>query len=79
LLPENIHNPFAKAIQDEYQEQTLEVDLVVLAMGLRPLNDLYETCLQEQAAPEIIQLGDAFQIGRVFEAVKAGSLVGRNL
>ena len=79
LLPENIHNPFAKAIQDDYQEQTLEVDLVVLAMGLRPLNDLYETCLQEHAAPEVIQLGDAFQIGRVFEAVKAGSLVGRNL
>ena len=79
LLPENIANPFAKAIQDDYQDQTLEADLVVLAMGLRPVRTFYEGCINTQAAPEVIQLGDAFQIGRVFEAVKAGSLVGRNL
>jgi hypothetical protein len=55
------------------------VDLIVLAMGLRPVRDFYQGCITAQSAPEVIQLGDAFQIGRVFEAVKAGSLVGRNL
>jgi 2-enoate reductase len=79
LLPENIANPFARAIKDEYEDQTLDADLVVLAMGLRPVRSFYEDCIKSQAAPEVIQLGDAFQIGRVFEAVKAGSLVGRNL
>ena len=79
LLPENISNPFAKAIVDESVDQTIETDLVVLAMGLRPVRDLYDGCVKAQSAPEIIQLGDAFQIGRVFEAVKAGFLVGRNL
>ena len=79
ILPENIHNPFAKPIQDEYQEQTVQADLVVLAMGLRSGNAFYEACVNARVAPEIVQLGDAFQIGRVFEAVKSGSLVGRNL
>lgn len=79
LLPENIHNPFAKPIVEDLLEQSLSADLVVLAMGLRAGKAYYENCVQIHAAPEVIQLGDAFQIGRVFEAVKAGSLVGRNL
>jgi hypothetical protein len=78
-LPENISNPFAKPIKEEIQEQTLTADLVVLAMGLRPSRAFYEACVSAQAAPEVIQLGNAFQIGRVFEAIKSGSLVGRNL
>lgn len=79
ILPENIVNPFAKLIKEEIQEQTLTADLVVLAMGLRPSRDFYEACVSAQTAPEVIQLGDAFQIGRIFEAVKSGSLVGRTL
>ncbi|MCE1253321.1 MAG: FAD-dependent oxidoreductase [Anaerolineae bacterium] len=79
ILPENIHNPFSKAIVEDIKEIDLETDLVVLAMGLKPGRDYYESCIKAQAAPEIIQLGDSFQIGRVFEAVKSGSMVGRNL
>jgi len=79
MLPENISNPFAKPIKEDIQEQTLTADIVVLAMGLRPNRKFYETCVSIQAASEVIQIGDAFQIGRIFEAVKSGSLVGRNL
>jgi len=79
LLPENIGNPFAKPIKEEIQEQSVEADTVVLAMGLRSGKAFYESCINALVAPEIIQLGDTFQIGRVFEAVKSGSLVGRNL
>jgi 2-enoate reductase len=75
----DISNPFARPIKEEIQEQTLTADLVVLAMGLRPGLAFYEACVSAQVAPEVIQLGDAFQIGRIFEAVKSGSLVGRNL
>jgi 2-enoate reductase len=79
LLPENINNPFAKPIKEQIEEQTIQAELVVLAMGLRSEHGFYQACVTAQAAPEVIELGDAFQIGRVFEAVKSGSLVGRNL
>jgi 2-enoate reductase len=79
ILPENISNPFAKKIKEEIQEQTLTADLIVLAMGLRPSREFHEACVSAQVAPEVLQLGDAFQIGGVFEAVKSGSLTGRTL
>jgi 2-enoate reductase len=79
LLPENIKNPLAKPIQDEIEDQTLEADIVIMAVGLKPDGQLYETCMRENVASEIRQIGDAFQIGRVFEAVKAGYAVGKSL
>lgn len=79
MVPENIINPFAKPIREDIQEQTLTTDMVVLAMGLRPDRKFYEACVSIQAASEVIQSGDAFQIGRVFEAVRSGALAGRNL
>lgn len=79
LLPENISNPFAKSVQEEIKEQSIAADLVVLAMGLRNGRATYEACMNARVAPEIIQLGDSFQIGRVFEAVKSGSMIGRSL
>jgi 2-enoate reductase len=77
LVPENIPNPLARPIKEEIQEQNVPADCVVLAMGLRPNTALYDACLQANAAPEIRQIGDAFETGRVFEAVKAGFAVGR--
>jgi 2-enoate reductase len=79
LLPENISNPFAKPVREQIEEQTVQAELIVLAMGLRPDRTFYQECMSIQAAPKIVELGDAFQIGRVFEAVKSGSLVGRSL
>jgi 2-enoate reductase len=79
ILPENIKNPFAKQIKQEIREQTLNADLVVLAMGLRPDRTFYEACVSTQAAPQVLLIGDAFQIASVHEAVKSGSLVGCSL
>ena len=79
ILHENINNPFATAIKAELQEQSLKSDLIVLAMGLHPGRAFYEACVSVQIAPEVVILGDAFQIGGVFEAVKSGKLAGRNL
>ena len=67
LLPESFSNPFVKAIKDQYEDQVLEADLVVLAMGLRPERNFYENCIKIQAAPEVHQIGDDFQIGQVAE------------
>jgi 2-enoate reductase len=79
VLPENIKNPFARQIKAQVREQTLATDLVVLAMGLRPGRAFYEACISTQVAPEVLLLGDAFQVGSIREAVKSGSLAGQNL
>jgi len=79
LLPDNIPNPLARPIRELWQTETLDADLVVLAAGLRRNASLYDDCLRAGAAPEIHFIGDAFQIGRVFEAVKAGFAIGRTL
>ena len=79
LLPDNIPNPLARPIREVWQTEFLDADLVVLAAGLRRNTALYENCIQANAAPEIHTIGDAFQIGRVFEAVKAGFAIGRSL
>lgn len=79
LLPDNISNPLAKPIREELRDEALPADLVVMGAGLRPDNSFYQTCIQAQVAPEIRELGDAFQIGRVFEAIKAGFAVGKSI
>jgi 2-enoate reductase len=79
LLPENIQNPLAKPVKQQIIQKVIPADLVVLALGLRPNTDLYEACMRENAAPQVIQIGDAFQIRRVFEAVKAGYALGRTI
>ncbi len=79
LLPENIDNPFAGKIKENWQEKHIQADLVVLALGLKPNTDFYQDCLAIQAAPQIVNIGDSFQIGRVFEAVKAGFAVGKTI
>ncbi len=79
LLPDNVINPLGQKIKEKWQVEKLPADLIVLAMGLRPDRRLYQNCLKEQSAPKIINIGDSFQIGRVFEAVKAGFLTGKSL
>ena len=50
--------------------ESLETDLVVLAMGGRADDSLYEALVKENAAPEIYNTGDSFSAGRVLEAVR---------
>jgi 2-enoate reductase len=79
LLPENVKNPLEKKIKIEEKEMGLEADLVVLAVGLKADDRLYEACVKERVAPEIHNIGDSFSVGRVFEATKAGYAVGNML
>jgi len=76
ILPENVPNPLARPIREEWREETLAADLVVLAVGMKPDESLYEACVRERVAAEVHNLGDSFSVGRVFEAVKAGYRVG---
>ncbi len=71
LLPENIPNPLAKKLGKETREETLEADLIVLAMGGRPDDSLYHGALAATVAPELYNIGDSFAPGRVLEANRA--------
>jgi 2-enoate reductase len=77
LLPENVNNPLAKKLSLDIHRQELAAGLIVLASGLEPDRELYNDCLQLGSAALIYQIGDAFEIKGVFEAVKAGYAVGR--
>jgi len=76
LLPENVLNPLGKPLRVQLKEKSIAVDWVVLAQGLTSNRSLYQNCLAQQPAPEIHLIGDAFQTGRIFHAVKAGFTVG---
>jgi len=79
LLPENVENPFAPRIKSEERDEEMAADLVLLAAGARPDDQLYRACVEAGAAPDIRNLGDSFAMGRVFEATKAAYAVATAL
>jgi len=79
ILPENIDNPFAKAIKSDNSEIEVDADLVVLAAGAAPDDAFFYECQKISAAPEIHNIGDSSRCGRVFEAVKAAYQIGTSL
>ncbi len=76
LLPDNIENPFASSISKKTYHVEIDTDLIVIAAGSREDDSLYYECLKENAALEIINIGDSFSPGKVFEAVTAGYITG---
>jgi len=79
LLPENIENPLAPKIKDDWRREEWPADLVLLAAGNSPADELYNRCRSILAAPEIRNIADSFSPGRVFEAVKAAFLTAQVL
>ncbi len=71
ILPKNIENHLAPKVKDEYQEEFLDADLVVFAMGGKPDDSLYYALQEAHAAHEIYNIGDSFTAGRVLEANRA--------
>ncbi len=79
LLPENIENPFGPKIRIEAKDEELPCDLVLLAAGAKPDDELYRACVETLAAPNIRNLGDSFTLGRIFEVTKAAYAVATAL
>ncbi len=79
VLPANIKNPLEKPLDLKEKEIQLTADLVVLATGMNPRNSLYYETLEKNISEEIHCIGDALKPARVFEAVKAGYLLGTGL
>jgi 2-enoate reductase len=76
LLPENISNPMAPKIGDEWKAEALKADLVVLAAGGRPDDSLYYAAQKERSAKELYNIGDSFAPGRILEAVRGAYRLG---
>lgn len=79
VLPENIHNPLEKKIKSLPKAVNVEADLVVIAAGTAPNNELFKTLQEKQTAPIIYNVGDSFAPGKVFTAVKSAFNVAKNL
>jgi 2-enoate reductase len=71
ILPENIENPLAKKMGPETAEETLDADLVVLAMGGKSDDGQFFSAQKAVVAPELYNIGDSFAPGRVLEANRA--------
>lgn len=70
ILPENIVNPLAPKVSTKNEELVIPADLVIIAVGTRPQNELYFDLVKENAVKHVYQVGDAFKPGKVFPAVK---------
>jgi 2-enoate reductase len=71
ILPKNIENPLAPKLGEEWKDETLEADLVVLATGGRPDDALFFEAQKIHAAPELYNIGDSFSAGKVHEATRS--------
>jgi NADPH-dependent 2,4-dienoyl-CoA reductase/sulfur reductase-like enzyme len=76
VLPRNIHNPFARAPRLREVRLVVEADMAVFATGGAPRQALHRACIALRAAPDIRLLGDAFRVGRILDATRAGYAVG---
>ncbi len=76
ILPENIENPLAAKAGSVPVQKALEADLVVLAIGGKPDDALFLEAQRQNAAAELMNIGDSFAPGRVLEAVRAAYRLG---
>lgn len=79
ILPENVVNPFAPKVGDDWHEEDIASDLVVIACGGQADDSLFYELQQTHAAPELRNIGDGFAPGRVLEAVRAAYRLGTTI
>lgn len=71
ILPPNIPNPLEKKIEAKTVEERIDADLVVLAMGSSPSDELFFAAQRDNLAPECFIIGDSNAPGKVLEATRA--------
>jgi len=79
ILPQSVSNPFSRGIKVDERATSVAADLVVLATGLKPDDDLFHACARERIAPEVYNIGDSSRIGRILDATKAGYAIGLSI
>lgn len=79
ILPENVVNPLAPKVGDDWHKEVIASDLVVIACGGQADDSLFYELQQTHAAPELRSIGDGFAPGRVLEAVRAAYRLGTTI
>ena len=79
ILPENVVNPLAPKVGDDWHEDVIASELVVIACGGQADDSLFYELQQTHAAPELRNIGDGFAPGRVLEAVRAAYRLGTTI
>ncbi len=79
ILPENVENPLAPKLKTEEQAISLPADLVVIAAGGLAVDALFLELQRRRIAPEVYNIGDSLQVGKVHEAVRAAYALARTL
>lgn len=79
ILPENVVNPLAPKVGNDWHEEVIASDLVVIACGGQADDSLFYELQQTHAAPELRNIGDGFAPGRVLEAVRAAYRLGTTI
>lgn len=79
ILPENVLNPLAKKIGDESSVETLKADMIIMAGGGRPDEELFLEFQKVCNDKEVYNIGDSFKGGKVFEATKSGYMLALSL
>lgn len=79
ILPENVVNPLAPKVGEDWHEEDMASDLLVIACGERADDALFYELQQTHAAPELHNIGDGFAPGRILEAVRAAYRLGATI
>ena len=76
ILPENVLNPLAPKLKEDYAEARIEADAVVLAAGGRPNEALFLALQKAFPGIPVHNIGDSFAGGKVLEATRTGYALG---
>ena len=79
ILPENIKNPLAPNMKLQEVEKIIEADIYIMAIGNKPINQLYFEALKNRVAPEVYNIGDSLKSGKVLEATRAANALSRTI
>jgi 2-enoate reductase len=79
ILPENVLNPLAPKLKEDYAESRIEADAVVLAAGGRPNEALFLALQKAFPGIPVHNIGDSFAGGKVLEATRTGYALGIQL
>lgn len=79
ILPENVENPLAPKVGNDWHEENIASDLLVIACGERANDALFYELQKTHAAPELHNIGDGFAPGRILEAVRAAYRLGSTI
>lgn len=79
LIPENIHNPFEKKLNDKNTEEiSIKTDFVIFAMGAEENDDLYEK-LKNNKKLQVYNVGDSKKLASAWEAINDANEIARGI